>query len=233
MNGSGRSGVRQLGGAGTGLTSPASRARLIAELRAEGITDERVLETLQKVPRHEFVDESWRAEAYKNMPLPIGLSQTISQPYIVALMTQLLLDRNAPGGGVRKKVLEVGTGSGYQTAVLAQLVANVFSVERLKTLSETARARLRGLGYRNIHFGYSDGSGGWAAHAPYDGIVVTAAAAEVPKALLEQLDRNGRLIIPVGPPAQQMLRVVDRSGGRWHSRDVTSVSFVPLLEGKA
>jgi protein-L-isoaspartate(D-aspartate) O-methyltransferase len=233
VNDPGPGGLRRPGAAGAGLTSPASRARLIAELRAEGIADDRVLETLQKVPRHEFVDEAWRAEAYKNKPLPIGLSQTISQPYIVALMTQLLLDRSAPGGGVRKKVLEVGTGSGYQTAVLAQLVANVFSVERLKTLSETARARLRGLGYRNIHFGYADGTGGWAAHAPYDGIVVTAAALEVPKALREQLDRNGRLIIPVGPPARQMLRVVDRIGARWSSRDVAAVSFVPLLEGKA
>jgi protein-L-isoaspartate(D-aspartate) O-methyltransferase len=218
---------------GLGLTSPTVRARLVAELRREGIADERVLETLAKVPRHEFVEEAWRGEAYKNKPLPIGQSQTISQPYIVALMTQLAVEV-PPGAPPRKKVLEVGTGSGYQTAVLAELVPQVFSVERLKALSERARSRLRGLGYRNIHFGYADGSGGWAAHAPYDAIVVTAAAPEVPKLLLEQLERGGRLIVPVGPPARQSLRVVDRlSGGKWQSRDVATVSFVPLLEGKA
>jgi protein-L-isoaspartate(D-aspartate) O-methyltransferase len=214
---------------GQGLTSPASRARLIAELKREGISDPRVLEVLTRLPRHEFVDEAWHGEAYKNKPLPIGMSQTISQPYIVALMTQLLLEGPAP----RHKVLEIGTGSGYQTAVLAELVQNVFSVERLKALSEQARGRLRGLGYRNIHFGYADGTAGWAAHGPYDGIIVTAAAAEVPKALLEQLDKGGRLVIPVGSPASQSLRVVERIGARWQSREVAGVSFVPLLEGKA
>lgn len=217
---------------GLGLTSPASRARLIAELKREGISDERVLETLMKLPRHDFVEEAWRGEAYKNKPLPIGQAQTISQPYIVALMTQLLLE-TAPGAP-RKKVLEIGTGSGYQTAVLAELVPQVFSVERLKALSEQARARLRGLGYRNIHFGYSDGTAGWAAHARYDGIMVTAAAAEVPKALLEQLEIGGRLVIPVGPPARQSLKVIDRaSAAKWQTREVAGVSFVPLLEGKA
>jgi protein-L-isoaspartate(D-aspartate) O-methyltransferase len=220
---------------GLGLTSPTSRARLIAELKREGISDERVLETLLKLPRHDFVEEAWRGEAYKNKPLPIGLAQTISQPYIVALMTQLLLEPPA-GGAVakRKKVLEIGTGSGYQTAVLAELVPQVFSVERLKALSEQARARLRGLGYRNIHFGYSDGTAGWAAHAQYDGIMVTAAATEVPKALLEQLEVGGRLVIPVGPPARQSLKVIDRiSAAKWQTREVAGVSFVPLLEGKA
>jgi protein-L-isoaspartate(D-aspartate) O-methyltransferase len=218
---------------GQGLTSPASRARLIAELKREGIVDERVLEVLQKLPRHEFVEEAWRGEAYKNKPLPIGQSQTISQPYIVALMTQLLLEP-APGGAPRKKVLEIGTGSGYQTAVLAELVQNVFSVERIKTLSEQARIRLSGLGYRNIHFGYADGTAGWAAHGPYDGIIVTAAATEVSKTMLEQLERGGRLVIPVGPPAQQSLRVIDRVlANKWQSRDVAGVSFVPLLEGRS
>jgi protein-L-isoaspartate(D-aspartate) O-methyltransferase len=220
---------------GLGLTSPTSRARLIAELKREGISDERVLETLLKLPRHDFVEEAWRGEAYKNKPLPIGLAQTISQPYIVALMTQLLLEPPA-GGAVakRKKVLEIGTGSGYQTAVLAELVPQVFSVERLKALSEQARARLRGLGYRNIHFGYSDGTAGWAAHAQYDGIMVTAAATEVPKALLEQLEVGGRLVIPVGPPARQSLKVIDRiSAAKWQTHEVAGVSFVPLLEGKA
>jgi protein-L-isoaspartate(D-aspartate) O-methyltransferase len=218
---------------GLGLTSPASRARLIAELKREGISDERVLDTLMKLPRHDFVDEAWRGDAYKNKPLPIGLAQTISQPYIVALMTQLLLE-TLPGGAPRKKVLEIGTGSGYQTAVLAELVPQVFSVERLKALSEQARIRLRGLGYRNIHFGYADGTAGWAAHAKYDGIMVTAAAIETPKALLDQLEPGGRLVIPVGPPSRQGLRVIDRvSASKWQTREVAGVSFVPLLEGKA
>jgi len=217
---------------GQGLTSPASRARLIAELKREGINDERVLEALLKIPRHEFVEEALRGEAYKNKPLPIGQGQTISQPYIVALMTQLLLEP-AGGGAPRKKVLEIGTGSGYQTAVLAELVPNVFSVERLKSLTEQARGRLGGLGYRNIHFGYADGTLGWAAHGPYDGIIVTAASAAVPKSLMEQLERGGRLVIPVGSPAQQSLRVIDRVlANKWQSREVAGVSFVPLLEGR-
>ena len=224
---------RPPGNAGSGLTSQASRTRLIAEIRADGVTDERVLEAMLKVPRHAFVDETWRKDAYKNKALPIGLKQTISQPTIVGLMTQWLLQSAVAGSPPRKKVLEVGTGSGYQTAVLSALVQNVFSVERLKSLSERARVLLREQGCRNIHFGYSDGSGGWAAHAPYDGIIVTAAAAEVPKALIEQLDRGGRLVIPVGPPERQMLRVIDRIGGQTHSRDVMPVLFVPLLEGKA
>jgi len=232
--------------AATGLISAATRARLIAELRTAGIHDERVLQALLKVPRHQFVDEAWRGQAYKNKPLPIGQSQTISQPYIVALMTELLLDPAASGGVPRRRILEVGTGSGYQTAVLSELVKEVFSVERLKDLSMLARQRLGDLGYRNIHFGYADGTAGWAAHAPYDGIIVTAAATEVPPKLLEQLDVAGRLVIPVesgtgasrrgaaaARPEGQVLRVIDRRQGSWQSRDVAAVSFVPLLEGKA
>lgn len=210
-----------------GSALPSARARLVAELRAQHISDERVLAAIGKLPRHEFVEESWRAEAYKNKPLPIGQAQTISQPLIVALMTQLLLD-----GAPRKKVLEVGTGSGYQSAVLAEVFAAVFSVERIKPLAEQARLRLRQLGYRNIHCGYADGSDGWAAHAPYDGILVTAAAQEVPRALLEQLARGGRLIIPLGPAGAQQLRVIDRTPHGLHARDVSPVSFVPLLSGR-
>lgn len=210
-----------------GPALPSARSRLVRELRAQRIDDERVLNAIGKLPRHEFVEDAWRAEAYKNKPLPIGLSQTISQPYIVALMTQLLLQ-----GGTRNKVLEIGTGSGYQSAVLAEVFAAVFSVERIKPLAEQARARLRRLGYRNIHCGYSDGVEGWAAHAPYDGIIVTAAAAEVPRALLKQLARGGRIIIPVGPPGDQQLRVIDRTPHGLEAQDVSAVSFVPLLPGK-
>jgi protein-L-isoaspartate(D-aspartate) O-methyltransferase len=214
--------------------APANRARLLADLEHNGITDKRVLDAMGRVPRHEFVEDAWRAEAYQNKPLPIGLSQTISQPYIVAVMTQLLLEQPVAGAPPRKRVLEIGTGSGYQTAVLAELVEQVFSVERIKALSETARTRLRQLGYRNIHFAYSDGMLGWEAHAPYDGILVAAAAADVPEALKAQLAPGGRLVIPVGAQAGgQMLRVIDRTPRGFAERDVLPVSFVPLLGGRA
>jgi protein-L-isoaspartate(D-aspartate) O-methyltransferase len=201
---------------------------MVDELRKQGIADEKVLAAILKIPRHEFVEEAWQGEAYRNKPLPIGQAQTISQPYIVALMTQALFE----GDALRKRLLEIGTGSGYQTAVLAELAPNVFSVERLKGLSETARARLRRLGYRNIHFGYADGHLGFPAHGPYDGIIVTAAAGEVPKALLEQLAPAGRLVIPVGPAKDQRLRVVDRHARGFKTQDIAAVSFVPLLEGR-
>lgn len=194
-----------------------------------GISDQRVLEAIARVPRHEFVEGTWRAEAYQNKPLQIGMSQTISQPYIVAAMTQVLLE-----GGPRKRVLEIGTGSGYQTAVLSGLVQIVYSVERIKALSESARARLRDLGYRNIHFAYADGTLGWEAHAPYDAIIVTAGATEVPEALRTQLAPGGRLVIPVGPAQHtQSLRVVDRTAKGLVERDLLPVSFVPLLTGRA
>jgi len=206
---------------------------MIDELRKQGIADERVLAAMMKIPRHDFVEEAWRGEVYRsNKPLPIGLAQTLSQPYIVALMTQTLLEASPESSG-RRQVLEIGTGSGYQTAVLAEVIERVYSVERLKSLSEIARKRLVTLGYRNVHCGYADGTLGWATHGPYDGIIVTAAAGDVPKALLAQLDKGGRLVIPVGPPNNQTLRIVDRVGSRFVSRDIAVVSFVPLLEGKA
>ncbi len=207
---------------------------MVGELRRNGVSDERVLAAMQKIPRHEFVEEAWKGEAYRNKPLPIGLAQTLSQPVVVGLMSQALLEMPAgTGDGPRKRVLEIGTGSGYQTAVLAELIERVYSVERLKALSELARKRLGGLGYRNIHFGYADGTLGWDAHGPYDAIIVTAAAAELPKALLEQLAVGGRLVIPVGPPNNQMLRAVDRIASRYVATDLATVSFVPLLEGRA
>ena len=210
-------------------SAPANLVRLLDELRAGGISDQRVLDAIARVPRHEFVEGAWRAEAYHNKPLPIGLSQTISQPYIVAAMTQVLLE-----GGPRARVLEVGTGCGYQTAVLAGLVQIVYSVERIKALSESARVRLRELAYRNIHFAYADGTLGWEAHAPYDGIIVTAAATEIPAALKAQLAPGGRLVIPVGPAQNaQSLRVIDRTPRGLVERDLLPVSFVPLLTGRA
>lgn len=217
---------------GLGLASPTSRAKMVDELRRNGVSDERVLAAMQKIPRHEFVEEAWKGEAYRNRPLPIGSAQTISQPVVVGLMSQALI-QPAADGSPRRRVLEIGTGSGYQTAVLAELIERVYSVERIKVLSESARRRLGVLGYRNIHFGYTDGTQGWDAHGPYDAIIVTAAASEVPRALLEQLAPGGRLVIPVGPPNHQMLRAVDRSGARYQAADLATVSFVPLLEGRA
>lgn len=205
------------------------RASLIERLRAEGIHDERVLKVIEKVPRQEFVDEALKERAYENSALPIGHAQTISQPVVVALMTQVLLaDRKKLG-----RVLEIGTGSGYQTAVLAELVDTVFTIERIKPLTEIARKRLAQLGYRNVHFGYADGIKGWAPYAPYDGIVVTAASEQVPLALTEQLAVGGRLVIPVGPQGRQSLRLIERSSHGLVEHDLAAVSFVPLLAGKA
>jgi protein-L-isoaspartate(D-aspartate) O-methyltransferase len=209
---------------GIGMTSQRTRDRLIQRLREEGISDERVLEAMRNVPRHLFVDEALATRAYEDTALPIGQGQTISQPYIVALMTQALL-----AGGRLKKVLEVGTGSGYQTAVLAQLVDTVYSVERIEPLMKLARKRLREIGCRNVQIKLSDGSWGWKDHAPYDGIIVTAAPAEVPPALLEQLAPGGRLIIPVGGPAMQELLLVQHTDKGLSQERLELVNFVPLV----
>lgn len=209
-------------------SGPPARLRLLQELRTQGISDAAVLAALAKVPRDLFVDEALKSRAWENNALPIGHAQTISQPYIVALMTQALL-----AGRRCAKVLEIGTGSGYQTAVLAQLVDTVYTVERIKPLSEIARKRLAQLGCRNVHFGYADGMQGWPPYAPYDGIMVTAGAEGVPPALLEQLGTGARLVIPVGPLGYQALRVIERRIGTFREQDIASVSFVPLLSGKA
>jgi protein-L-isoaspartate(D-aspartate) O-methyltransferase len=213
-----------------GVAAPvpsSAQQRLLDALRRQGVSNERVLAALGKVPRHQFVDDALKNRAYENNALPIGHAQTISQPLVVAMMTQALLTGRRP-----QRVLEVGTGSGYQTAVLAELLTTVFTVERIKPLSEMARRRLAGLGYRNIHFGYADGINGWLPYAPYDGIVVTAGAATVPDALIQQLSPSGRLIIPVGPQGAQSLRVIDRRGAGVREQDLGPVSFVPLLAGK-
>ena len=206
--------------------SPAQR--LAEELARQGISHPDVLRVMGQLERHRFVDGAFHERAYEaQSALPIGFAQTISQPAVVALMTQALLD-----GKRRARVLEVGTGSGYQTAVLAQLCETVFTVERVRALSEQARIRLSSMGLRNVHFGYADGSLGWLPYVPYYGILVTAASAEVPEALLTQLAPHGRLVIPVGAPGQQVLRVVDRRITRYSVQDIAQVSFVPLLGGK-
>jgi protein-L-isoaspartate(D-aspartate) O-methyltransferase len=209
---------------GIGMTSRRTRDRLIQRLREEGIRDERVLEAIRIVPRHVFVDEALATRAYEDTALPIGHGQTISQPFIVALMTQALI-----AGDRLKKVLEVGTGSGYQTAVLAGLVDEIYSVERLEPLMKQARKRLREIGCRNVHIKLSDGSWGWKEHAPYDGIIVTAAPAEVPQALLEQLAPGGRLVIPVGGPAMQELLLVQKTDKDLTQERLEWVNFVPLV----
>jgi len=213
---------------GIGMTSQRTRERLIQRLREEGVRNERVLESIRSVPRHLFVEEALASRAYENTALPIGHGQTISQPYIVALMTERLL-----AGGRLKKVLEVGTGSGYQTAVLANLVDELYSVERIEPLMKLARRRLRELGHRNVHVKLSDGSWGWKEHAPYDGIIVTAAPAAVPESLLEQLAPGGRLVIPVGGPAMQELLLIQNTDKGMVQERLELVNFVPLVRGSS
>jgi protein-L-isoaspartate(D-aspartate) O-methyltransferase len=208
---------------GIGMTSRRTRERLIERLRAQGIDDVHVLDAIRKVPRHLLIDEALASRAYEDTALPIGFGQTISQPYVVARMTQALI-----AGTPRPKVLEVGTGSGYQTAVLAELVPALFTVERIEPLFKQARKQMRALGYRNIQFRLSDGSWGWPEHAPYDGILVAAAPAEIPEALLAQLGPGGRLVIPVGTLRQE-LRVIDRTDQGLREECIDLVNFVPLV----
>lgn len=213
--------------AGIGMTSQRTRNRMCERLEARGITNARVLDVMGTVPRHLFVDEAFATRAYEDDALPIGEAQTISQPLVVARMTEALLEK-----GPVHRVLEVGTGSGYQAAVLSQLVDVVFSVERIQILLERARKRFRALQYRNIHARYSDGSWGWGSNGPYDGIVVTAAPAEVPEPLLEQLAMGGRMVIPVGSK-KQSLTVITRESGGFTYEEISEAKFVPFLSGKS
>lgn len=206
------------------MTSQRTRDRLINRLADEGIYDTEVLEAIRGVPRHVFVDEALASRAYEDTALPIGHNQTISQPYIVALMTQALLTK-----GKLKKVLEVGTGSGYQTAILAELIDAVYTVERIEPLFKQARRLLMKLGYRNIHYKLFDCSWGWTEYAPYDGIIVTAAPASVPSALLDQLAVNGQMVIPVGGRSSQALLLVTRDDEGFHEQQLELVNFVPLI----
>lgn len=207
------------------MTSQRTRDRLIERLREKGIRNEQVLEVMRRTPRHLFVDEALSSRAYEDTALPIGFNQTISQPYIVARMTEILLANNP------QKVLEVGTGSAYQAAVLAQLVPKVYTVERILALLPLARQRLRELNLRNVSLKQSDGTWGWPQQAPFDAILVTAAPAEIPRALLEQLADGGRLVIPVGAGSDQTLAVITRRGDQYAREDIESVTFVPLVGG--
>ena len=213
---------------GIGMTSQGTRDRLVQTLRKEGIKDERVLKAITQVPRHRFVDEALSSRAYENTALPIGQSQTISQPWIVARMTEVLLDDRQP-----KKVLEVGTGSGYQAAILSHLVPIVFTVERIDELLKLARRRFHSLRLNNIYVRYADGHLGWASQAPFEGIMVTAAAQSVPAELLEQLDINGLLVMPIETNGQQRLISVRRTEDGFEETDLGAVVFVPLLSGLA
>jgi len=211
---------------GIGMTSARTRDRLVQRLRDQGIANLAVLERIRNVPRHIFVDEALGSRAYEDTALPIGFGQTISQPYIVARMTEALLDAAAPDN-----VLEVGTGCGYQTAVLAPLVKRVSTIERIEPLLTRARGRLKELGVRNVRFRHGDGSLGWKAHAPFDGILVAAAPLTVPEALLKQLKVGGRLIVPIGPEGQQQLVRLTRREQRVERENLGPVAFVPLLGG--
>ena len=201
----------------------AARHRMVeVQIRPRGVTDPATLAAVESVPRHLFVPESERAKAYEDQPLPIGLNQTISQPYIVALMTSLLKLR--PGS----RVLEVGTGSGYQAAVLSRIAGDVYSVEILKPLAERARHTLAELGYRNVHLRVGDGYKGWPDAAPFDGIIVTAAPPRIPEPLLEQLKVGGRLVIPVGDAYQDLIVMTKRADGGFDRASVLPVRFVPM-----
>ena len=207
------------------MTSQRTRDRLVGRLQEQGIVDEKVLGQISTLPRHIFIDEALAHRAYEDTALPIGNNQTISQPFIVALMTQLLTE--VP----RKKVLEVGTGSGYQTALLARLCERVYSIERIQALMPRARERLSALSLRNIQMRHGDGYAGWAESGPFDGILVTAAPPAMPEQLLEQLAEGGRLIVPVGDGNEQDLRVIDRTGDGFTESVHDRVKFVPLVGG--
>jgi len=208
------------------MTSLRTRERMLGRLREQGIKDEVVLSAISATPRHIFVDEALSIRAYEDVSLPIGFGQTISQPYIVARMSELLRNGNA-----LQKVLEIGTGCGYQTAVLSKLAQEVYSVERIRPLVMKARGHLRELKCANVKLDHADGNMGLAEVAPFDGIIVTAAASHIPQDLLEQLAVNGRLIIPVGTE-EQILHLVERvSQLEYRQTKLEAVKFVPLLGG--
>jgi protein-L-isoaspartate(D-aspartate) O-methyltransferase len=208
------------------MTSARTRERLILRLVEQGIRDPRVLDRIRNVPRHLFVDEALSSRAYEDTALPIGHGQTISQPYVVARMTEAVTL-----GGVPDKVLEIGTGCGYQTAVLAPLVGRLYSIERIEALLDRARENLKELGIRNVRFKHGDGNEGWPSQAPFDAILVAAAPHAVPQKLLDQLGEGGRLVAPIGPEGRQELLRLTRRGDQYLRERLGLVSFVPLLGG--
>ncbi len=212
---------------GVGMTSERTRERLVSRLRDQGIKDELVLDVIRSTPRHVFIDEALAHRAYEDTALPIGFNQTISQPYIVAKMTECLLAE-----GPLTRVLEIGTGSGYQTAILAQLVEKVYTVERIQGLHDRAKEHLKLLSVRNVQFKYDDGNIGWGDRGPFDGIIVTASPRHIPESLLSQLAQGGRLIIPVGDTKQE-LKLVTKNTTGYETKILEDVNFVPLLGGKS
>ncbi|MEW8506230.1 MAG: protein-L-isoaspartate(D-aspartate) O-methyltransferase [Candidatus Thiodiazotropha sp.] len=211
---------------GIGMTSQRTRKRLIERLRKKGIRNTAVLEAMRNTPRHIFVDEALASRAYEETALPIGHGQTISQPYTVARMTEALIE-----GGVPEMVLEIGTGSGYQCAILAQLVRRVYSIERISALLDQARLRFRELGLRNIRLKHSDGGVGLAEYSPFDGILVTAAPMGLPQTLVEQLAVGGRLVVPIQSANGQVMVRITRSNEGFHQERLESANFVPLVGG--
>ncbi|MCC6203045.1 MAG: protein-L-isoaspartate(D-aspartate) O-methyltransferase [Gammaproteobacteria bacterium] len=211
---------------GIGMTSQRARNRLVAKLREMGIRSETVLELIRTVPRHLFVDEALSSRAYENTALPIGHGQTISQPFVVAQMTEVLLTT-----GPLQSVLEIGAGCGYQSAILARLVSKVYAIERLATLANKLRSRLHKLDLGNVRVRHGDGRLGWPEMAPFDAILVAAASVDIPQSLLSQLNIGGRLVIPVGAVGAQDLMLLTRTSEGFTEERLDRVSFVPLLEG--
>lgn len=209
---------------GIGMTSRRTRQRLIQRLQEQGIKDQRILDVVMRTPRHIFLDEALSHRAYEDTALPIGYNQTLSQPYIVARMTELMMAHQP------RRVLEIGTGSGYQTAVLAQLATHVYSLERIKPLQDKARSRLAQLRLSNVSLRHADGGVGWPEAAPFEGILLTAAPAELPRDLMNQLADGGVMILPLGNQ-QQVLTRVTRRGNDFNVESVEPVRFVPLLGG--
>ena len=217
---------------GEGMTSQRARDRLANSLKDAGIRDTRVIEVIRNTPRHHFIDQALHARAYENTALPIGHGQTISQPWVVARMTEALLESFDAKEGMPRKVLEIGTGSGYQAVVLAALVPQLFTVERIEELLRQARRRFRQLGLANVRSKHDDGKLGWADEAPFDAIILTAAGDTVPTRILDQLTPTGVLVAPVGSPSSQtLIRLRGDGQGDFIQEELGAVSFVPLLGG--
>ncbi len=211
---------------GTGMTSDSSRAKLVSILKEQGIKNKKVLNAINTIPRHIFIDEAIASKAYDNTALPIGKSQTISHPLIVAKMTEILISRNP------KRILEIGTGSGYQAAILSLLVDKVYSIERIELLHKKANTIFRKIGFKNIYTKFSDGNEGWKQKSPFDAIIVTAGASEVPSSLIDQLtSRNGVLISPVEKNGKQYLKSIEKNDTIITEKVHGVVNFVPLLQG--